>query len=151
MKITYEYFLESLVLSRLHFALNFLNVQIARTWKQLQLATLGAQANGDLLVPAGVDNHHLEEERLQKDEYFQMSTKTAKKQFELRANLRLRLTRKLSADRRPKLILLDRAAVPAAVVHFHSVVSHLEELVLVPQGKLEGLFPSSSRSLNTST
>ena len=36
------------------------------TWKQLQLATLGAQAHGDLLVPAGVDNHHLEEERLQK-------------------------------------------------------------------------------------
>ena len=40
--------------------------RIARTWKQLQLAALGAKANGDLLVPAGVDNHHLEEERLQK-------------------------------------------------------------------------------------
>ena len=35
-----------------------------RTWKQLEFAVLRAQAHGYLLVPASVDDHHLEEERL---------------------------------------------------------------------------------------
>ena len=58
------------------------------------------------------------------------------------ANLSLGSAGKLRADRRSQLVLLDSVVIPAAVVYLHPVVPHFQELVLVPQGKLERLFPA---------
>ena len=67
------------------------------------------------------------------------------------ANLRLRSTRKLRADRWTQLVLLRSAVIPAAVVDLHPVVPHFQKLVLVAKGKLERLLPASSLDLNVST
>ena len=44
------------------------------------------------------------------------------------ANLSLGSARKLRADRRSQLVLLDSVVIPAAVVDLHPVVPHFQEL-----------------------